>query len=123
MVIIQINPLNHPDVPVTMRDILDRINEMTFNASRVHEMAGIANISNLVESGALDDDRYTTVRFHEISAEAELAQFGALSKMNTERGFLEHLHDIGYETADRWIAENFDRLGWESTMDVRAKYV
>jgi NTE family protein len=122
VVIIQINPLNRPDVPVTMRDILDRINEMTFNASLVREMAGIANISGLVESGALDDERYNTVRFHEISAEAELAQFGALSKMNTERGFLEHLHDLGYETADKWVVESFDRIGWESTVDVREKY-
>jgi NTE family protein len=122
VVIVQINPLNRPDVPVTMRDILGRINEMTFNASLVREMFGIATISNLVESGALDDDRYISVRFHEISAEAELAQYGALSKMNTERGFLEHLHTLGYETADRWVAETFDRIGWESTLDVGEKY-
>ncbi len=123
VVIVQINPLNRPEVPVTMRDILNRINEMTFNASLVREMFGIATISNLVESGALDDERYTTVRFHEISAEAELAQYGALSKMNAERRFLEHLHNLGYETADRWVAETFDRIGWESTMDVQKKYV
>ncbi len=123
VVIVQINPLNRPDVPVTMRDILNRINEMTFNASLVREMFGIATISSLIDSGALDDDRYVTVRFHEISAEAELAGYGALSKMNTERRFLQHLHDLGYETADRWVSETFSRLGWESSVDVREKYV
>jgi len=47
---------------------------------------------------------------------------GALSKMNTERAFLEHLHRLGYETADRWLTDNFDRLGWESTLDVATRF-
>jgi len=118
VVIVQINPLNRPDVPVTARDILNRINEMTFNASLVREMFGIATVSSFIESGALEDDRYTAVRFHRIGAEEELARCGALSKLNTERAFLQYLHDLGYDTAGRWIAENFDRLGWESTVDV-----
>ncbi len=122
VVIVQINPLFRDEVPTSARDILNRINEMTFNASLVREMAGIATITSLVESGALNDDRYTAVRFHQISAEEELAKYGPLSKMNTERAFLEHLHRLGYETADKWIAENFQRIGWESTIDVMAQY-
>jgi NTE family protein len=123
VVIVQINPLARGEVPVTSRDILNRINEMTFNASLVREMAGIATITSLVESGKLNDDRYTAVRFHQISAETELAKMGALSKMNTERSFLQHLHRLGYDTADRWIADNFQRIGWESTIDVLEKYM
>jgi NTE family protein len=122
VVIVQINPLFRDEVPTSARDILNRINEMTFNASLVREMAGIATITSLVESGALNDDRYTAVRFHQISAEEELAKYGPLSKMNTERAFLEHLHRLGYETADKWIAENFRRIGWESTIDVMERY-
>ena len=34
----------------------------------------------------------------------DLAKMGALSKMNTERSFLQHLHGLGYETADDWGA-------------------
>ena len=122
VVIVQINPLARPDVPRSSREILNRINEMTFNASLVREMAGIATITSLVESGALNDDRYTAVRFHQIGAEEELAKYGALSKMNAERGFLEHLHRLGYETADRWLTENFQRIGWESTLDVLDRF-
>jgi NTE family protein len=62
------------------------------------------------------------VRFHEISAEVELAEMGALSKMNTERAFLEHLHQLGYETADKWITANFERIGWESTINLAEKF-
>jgi NTE family protein len=85
-------------------------------------MSGISTITKLVESGTLKDDRYMAVRFHEIGAEVELAEMGALSKMNTERPFLEHLHRLGYETADNWIAKNFDKLGWESTLDVVERF-
>jgi NTE family protein len=47
---------------------------------------------------------------------------GALSKMNTEPAFLEHLHQMGYEAADRWVTENFDRIGWESTFDLMERF-
>ena len=123
VVIVQINPMNRPEVPVTARDILNRINEMSFNSALVSEMHGIATVSSLIESGSLEDERYAAVRFHQIGAEAELAKYGALSKLNTERPFLEHLHELGFNTADKWIAENFDRIGWESTLDVLDSYV
>lgn len=122
VVLVQINPMTRPDVPVTVGEILNRINEMTFNASLVSGMSGILEISNLVESGKLDDDRYITVRFHKISADEELSRYGALSKLNTERRFLDHLHDLGYEAAERWIAENFNRIGWESTIDLATTF-
>jgi len=96
---------------------------MSFNSALVSEMHGIATVSSLIESGSLEDERYAAVRFHQIGAEAELAKYGALSKLNTERPFLEHLHELGFNTADKWIAENFDRIGWESTLDVLDSYV
>jgi len=123
VVIVQINPMNRPEVPVTARDILNRINEMSFNSALVSEMHGIATVSSLIESGSLEDERYGAVRFHQIGAEAELAKYGALSKLNTERPFLEHLHELGFNTADKWIEQNFDRIGWESTLDVLDSYV
>jgi len=123
VVIVQINPMNRPEVPVTARDILNRINEMSFNSALVSEMHGIATVSSLIESGSLEDERYAAVRFHQIGAEAELAKYGALSKLNTERPFLEHLHELGFNTADKWIEQNFDRIGWESTLDVLDSYV
>ncbi len=118
IMIVRINPMNRDDVPVSARDILNRMNEMSFNSSLVREMRGIATVSKFVQEGTLDDDRYTLVRFHEITAEAELSAYGSLSKMNTERAFLRHLHDLGFDAADRWLEANYERVGWESTLDV-----
>jgi NTE family protein len=122
IVIVQINPMNRPEVPVTAREILNRINEMSFNASLVREMSGIATVSRFVEAGTLTDDRYSEVRFHEISGETALGGMGTLSKMNTERAFLDHLHDLGFDAADRWLEAHFDQIGWESTLDVLDRY-
>src|SRR5690606_1294895 len=49
VVIVQVNPMNRPDVPLSARDILNRINEMTFNSSLVREMEGFATITRLIE--------------------------------------------------------------------------
>lgn len=118
VVIIQINPMNRADVPTTSREILNRMNEMSFNSSLVREMRGVATISRLVEQGALQKTGYEAVRFHMIGAEMDMARLGALSKFNTHWPFLKDLHDLGFETADKWLSDNFDRLGVENTMDV-----
>jgi NTE family protein len=60
--------------------------------------------------------------FHRISDEAELNPLGASSKMNGEWEFLTHLHDIGYQTTEAWLDENFDALGNRSTLDVERIY-
>ena len=34
----------------------------------------------------------------------------------------QHLHDVGRETASRWIDEHFDSIGKNSTVDLRAMF-
>jgi hypothetical protein len=34
-----------------------------------------------------------------------------------------HLHDIGEERAERWLAAHLDMVGVASTVDIRAKYL
>ena len=118
VVIIQINPLRRPDVPQTARDILNRLNELSFNTSIVREMRGFATISQLIESGQLTNHHYAQVNFHMIEAQDDLAHFNASSKFNTDIAFLEDLHQRGWNAADRWLAQNFDMLGVKSTLDV-----
>ena len=124
VVIVQINPMNRPEIPVTARDILNRINEMSFNASLVREMRGIATVNQLIEDGRLiRSENYAPVLFHGIGAEADMSKLGSLSKFNTQWGFLTWLRDLGSATADRWLAENFSSLGEKSTLDVFATYL
>ena len=84
VVIVQINPMNRPDVPTGARDILNRMNEINFNATLVREMQGVATVSRLIESGGLSVDFYEKVNFHMIDAQDAIADLGASSKMNAD---------------------------------------
>jgi hypothetical protein len=42
--------------------------------------------------------------------------------MNGTWKFLAHLHEIGRQRADTWLASNFGRIGIESSVDLVAKY-
>jgi NTE family protein len=60
---------------------------------------------------------------HSISADEVMKKLGVSSKLNADWNFLKHLHAAGRQYAHAWIEESFDRLGVESTVDVRAQYL
>jgi NTE family protein len=122
VVIIQINPMNRNAAPTSAREILNRVNEISFNSSLVREMNGIATLSRLINRGRLEHDQIAPVNFHLIQAEAQMRLLGSSSKFNADWSFLSYLHDLGVETADRWLTENFDRIGHGSTLDMFSTY-
>jgi NTE family protein len=60
---------------------------------------------------------------HRIDAESDLAPLNASSKLNAEWAFLSHLHDIGRRTATEWLDKNYDRVGEESSVDIRSMFM
>lgn len=120
LIIVQINPIRRQELPRSAVEIVNRLNEITFNASLVKEINGILLLKKLVDDESLGLERFSDMRLHRISAEAELQKLGVSSKLNSEWEFLIHLHDVGFRTADAWLAENFERIGSESTLDTTA---
>lgn len=118
--IIQINPIRRPGTPRSAREILNRVNEITFNGSLLKELWTIDLVHRLVTEGKLDDGEYRDMRLHLIEAQEEMAPLGASSKLNTEWEFLVMLRDIGRHAAQRWIAQHFDAIGDRSTLDLGA---
>lgn len=123
VVIVQINPLYRPEVPQTAREILDRVNEITFNASLMREMRAVHFVNRLIAGGKLDPRAYRITRIHMIQGGDELAALHASTKLNSERLFLHHLRDIGRRVAGEWIEANLDCVGVESTVDVRGVFL
>ncbi|MCI0667256.1 MAG: patatin-like phospholipase family protein [Methylococcaceae bacterium] len=122
IVIVQINPLERGESPRTARDILDRINEITFNASLVKEFRAIDFVTRLLDEGSLDEKRYKRLFIHIIAAESEMGPLGVSSKLNAEWSFLKHLRDLGRRAAEHWLDRNFSGLGERSTVDLRSLY-
>jgi len=122
IVVVQINPIERKGAPRTAQEIQDRINEITFNASLLKELRAVEFVNRLIAQGKLSTDHYRPVKIHLIENEAMLKPLGASSKVNVEWSFLKRLRDIGRETAARWLDRCFERIGQESTVDLRAMF-
>ncbi len=118
ILLVQINPMERKEIPKTSRDIHNRLNEITFNASLNKELRAIEFVSRLIEAEDLSVERYKRVRMHMIEADDELASLSASSKLNAEWKFLQHLHDIGRRAAEEWLKDNFSAIGKKSTFDL-----
>ncbi len=117
LVIVQINPIWRPDVPRRARDILNRLNEITFNSSLIKELRSIMLLKALVDEEGVNRAQYKEMLLHRIDAEDALRPLSVSSKLNAEWPFLVHLHDIGWRTTEAWLQRNFDRIGRESSFD------
>jgi len=123
LLLVQINPLQREAVPRSASDILDRINEVTFNASLLKEMRTLALMQQLVGSIRREDSpplfqRVQDLRVHMVDGGESLAPLGADSKTNTQWAFLSQLHELGRDAADRWLAANQQDVGQRSSFDL-----
>ncbi len=118
LVVVQINPMERRQLPGTAREILNRINEITFNSSLVKELRSIHLLHQLIDAEGLEMESYRAMRLHLIHAEQEVQDLSASSKMNAEWSFLTMLFDKGRGWADAWLAKNFDAIGERSTFDL-----
>lgn len=118
IIIIQLNPTQRNELPITSRDIMDRLNEVTMNASLMRELDGIATLTDLIEDGSLKSKKHRPIRFHCIADPEVMAPLGVSSKNNTAWNFLTYLKDAGYETADAWLKQNRRHLGKKATLDL-----
>ncbi|WP_333835054.1 patatin-like phospholipase family protein [Rubrimonas sp.] len=122
IVIVQLNPIARDELPRTAQDILNRINEITFNSALMHELRAIDFVKRLLEEGQLDPARYRRMHIHVIASRKRMRPLDASSKLNVEWPFLTWLFEVGRDTARKWIDENFDLLGVRSTVNVREMF-
>jgi NTE family protein len=123
IVVVHINPITRPELQRTARDILNRVNEISFNSSLMREMRAIHFVTELIESGQLGGGRMKQVAIHAIAADELMTPLGARSKLNADRSFLAHLRDSGRTHAEAWLQATFEHLGERSTVDIQSRYL
>ena len=116
VIIIGINPLLRADVPRTAREIINRVDEISFNSAFITELAAIAFIEEIAK------DRVRQMFMHIINDKA-LDTLGGSSKMNNKRTFLEHLRKIGWSAAEHWLKANLAFVGERSTVDLSDSFL
>lgn len=122
LLLIQINPIERRSTPNTAREILNRMNEISFNSSLLKELRAIEFVARLIDMGMLDRESYSQVRLHRIDGSETLDELNASSKLNAEWAFFAHLRDIGRDAASGWLDRHADKVGRESSLPIRSVF-
>lgn len=123
IVVVHINPMSRCGEPRTAQEILNRINEISFNSSLMREMRAIAFVTRLIDEGQVNSKSLKRILIHAIEADEFMRDLSVSSKLNPDWEFLTHLHEVGRQSADAWIGANFDRLNLESSVDIGERYL
>jgi NTE family protein len=116
-IIIPINPIERKSTPRAARDILNRVNEVAFNAVLLKELRMIALLRQVADPGHHEGARWSKMRVHSVSNEV-MTKLGASSKLITEWDFLCMLRDEGRRSAQAFLKRCADDLGRRSTLDL-----
>lgn len=118
---IHVNPIFREKVPESAADILNRMNEISFNSSLMREMRAIAFVSKLLDNGWIKDEYQKNMKrlfIHAIRADVTMQDFSVASKLNTDWKFLLKLYEEGRNQASTWLKLNFNKIGKQTTIDL-----
>ena len=118
VLVVQINPLMRRVTPTSSREILHRVNEITFNSSLAAEMRVVEFISQLLDQGELKSasGEYRPIHMHRIVLGGS-KPLATGSRLNTDYDFFESLHRAGRLAARRFLDAHFDDIGVRGTID------
>lgn len=123
VLLVRINPLLREGTPRRSIEIMDRLSEITFNASLMGEMRAIHFVSRLVAEGRLDPGRYKDLRLHMVADDDGLGKLGANSKFNTDQTFLIALFKLGRRAANHWLNQHRADIGERATLDIEREFL
>ncbi len=116
-ILVQINPRERAEMPRSASEILNRLNEISFNSPLMKELRMMALLRQVADPGTGEGARWARMRTHRIMTDV-LAQYGASSKLNAEWDFVSMLRDEGRHAASAFLAEHADDIGQRSTTDL-----
>ena len=125
VLIVALNPLERKQTPHSQTEIMNRINEITFNSSLIAEYRAIDFVTRLIDQGRLPRGRgpgeYRRVNVHRIALDGEFKKLTADTKQDSDFSFFEFLCNGGRRAARDFLREHFDEIGVRSTVDIAAE--
>jgi len=123
VLVVQINPVVRVGEPHSAQEIMNRVNEITFNASLIAEYRAIEFVRRLIDEGALKrgmgPGEYRRINVHRVDLGFIGRKLSASSRLNTDFDFFEMLHRAGQRAGRRFLDQHFDDIGVRSTIDLR----
>jgi NTE family protein len=121
VLVVHINPIVRSKLPTEPGEIMNRMNEITFNSSLISEYRAIAFVNKMLNEGWLKDeykDKVRHIRMHAIRADLALQGFDVSNKFDTHWENLSHLKSLGRIEAKKWVESCLDMVGKHSTVDL-----
>jgi NTE family protein len=116
-ILVPINPIERPGVPRSATDILNRLNEVSFNAVVLKELRMMALLRKVADPGDGEGRLWTEMRIHYVLNNI-MAELGASSKLNAEWPFFTFLREEGRKAAGAFLDAHAMDLGERSTADI-----
>ncbi len=123
IMLVQINPIKRDKLPTTAAEIMDRMNEITFNAGLLAEMRAIDFVKRLIAQGKLDASHYKDVLMHRIDGGELLEDYNAASKISTNSQMIHKLRDMGRDATKKWLKTHIDDIGNKATLNIARDYL
>ena len=123
IMLVQINPIKRDKLPTTAAEIMDRMNEITFNAGLLAEMRAIDFVKRLIAQGKLDASHYKDVLMHRIDGGELLEDYNAASKVSTNSQMIHKLRDLGRDATQKWLKQHANQIGKQSTLNIARDYL
>jgi short chain dehydrogenase len=117
--LIAVNPIERQGTPRSAREILDRLNEVSFNATPLKELRMLALLRQVADAGTGEGAQWARMRIHLIFSKV-IDELGASSKFNAEWDFLSMLRDEGRRCAESFLKTQGENVGKRSTLDLDA---
>lgn len=125
VLVVQINPPTRSTIPQSSQEIINRLNEITFNSSLLSEYRAIEFVSRLIDQGRLPHGtapgEYRRINIHRIVLDRDGKNYTAASRSSNDYDFFQLLRDNGRSAARRFLDEHFGDIGCRSTFDLRAE--
>jgi NTE family protein len=116
-ILIPINPIERVPTPRSASEILNRLNEVSFNAVVLKELKMMALLRKVADPGDGEGKLWANMRVHLVRNDI-MNELGASSKLNAEWAFFEYLHKEGRKAAQTFLEAHAKDLGKRSTLDL-----
>jgi NTE family protein len=116
-ILIPINPIERVPPPRSASEILNRLNEVSFNAVVLKELKMMALLRKVADPGDGEGRLWASMRIHMVRNDL-MAELGASSKLNAEWAFFEYLHKEGRKAAQGFLEAHAMDIGERSTLDL-----
>jgi NTE family protein len=118
-ILVPINPVERPGTPRAARDILDRMNEISFNAVALKEIKMLALLRSVADPGTGEGAKWARMRMHVVRSDV-MVSLGYSSKLNAEWAFLSMLREEGRKAAQAFLERDAGNVGRCSSIDFDA---